>query len=179
MPRAGGPASKYGLRYEDRWTANCALRVLAGQVSAIHLEGPNSEIGFEFSLQTPFHTEYHQVKRQRTGEGRWSLAALAETGVLRSFRERLRSPGALCVFASTHSANDLDELADSAKNTEDWPEFESRLESRLGLKGYFEELCERWEAGGEWSWEALRRVRVATTGERELADLLALAQILR
>lgn len=175
MPRAGGPASKYGQRYEDRWTATYALKVLAGEASAIHLEGPNSDIGFEFSLQTPTHTEYHQVKRQRTGEGRWSLAALAEVRVLDSFHERLRSPDAHCVFASSCSAHDLDELADSARASADWPEFERALEPRLKQKGRFEELCERWGATGEWSWEALRRVRVATVGERELVDFLLLA----
>lgn len=174
MPRPGGAASKYGHRYEDRWTASCAMRILAGEVSSIELEGANSEIGFEFSLQTPMGREYHQVKRQRAGEGRWSLAALAEARVLESFRERLRSPEATCVFASAHAAHPLDELIDEAAKTKSWPSFEQALRSRLALKGHFEDLCQRWDSEGEWSWAALRRVQVATSDERLLADRLTL-----
>jgi len=174
MPRTGGPASKYGNRYEDRWTASCALAVLAGNATSIHLEGPNSDIGFEFSLETETGTEYHQVKRQRAREGRWTLAALAQVGVLRSFRERLNVPDAVCVFASTNSAPALDELANMAKNASDLAQFEALLESSLPTKGDFETLCEIWEADRAWSWEALRRMRLATSGESELADRLAL-----
>lgn len=174
MPRRGGPASKYGHRYEDRWTASCAMRVLAGEATAIHLEGPNSEIGFEFSLQTPGGVEYHQVKRQKAGEGRWSLAALEGAHVLASFRARLQSSDALCVFASAHAAHPLDELIDEAAKTRSWPVFEQELRSRLGLKGDFDDLCRRWGADGEWTWSALQRVQVATTDERLLVDRLTL-----
>lgn len=174
MPRVGGPASKYGSRYEDRWTARCAMRVLGGEAQAIQLEGPNSEIGFEFSLETIGGIEYHQVKRQRSKEGGWTLAALAEAGVLDSFRLKLDDPAATCVFASTRSADALDELADSAINAASWPILEQRLESRLKLKGRFEELCEYWDATEEWTWEALRRVQVATISERLLADQISL-----
>jgi len=174
MPRSGGPSSKYGQRYEDRWTAHCALRVLAGEADSIELEGRNSEIGFEFSLAVPGAPEHHQVKRQRASEGRWTLAALREEGVLGAFEEKLQSPDASCVFASAHAAHVLDELADSARAAESWALFEQRLEERLHWKGQFEELCEIWNADGLWGWEALRRVRVATLSERELAERLAL-----
>jgi hypothetical protein len=179
MPRRGGAASKYGHRYEDRWTADCAMRVLSGEACAIELEGPNAEIGFEFSLATRAGDEFHQVKRQRSGEGRWTLAALAEARVLQNFRERLSSPEAICVFASAHAAHPLDELIDEALKARTWPAFKRALASRLSLKGAFEELCRRWEAEGAWSWEALRRVQVATSDERRLARQLTLqAQVL-
>lgn len=174
MPRPGGAASKYGHRYEDRWTASCAMRVLAGEATAIHLEGPNAEIGFEFSLHTSGGVEYHQVKRQRGGEGRWSLAALETALVLGSFRERLLSPEAVCVFASAHAAHPLDELIDEAAKTTSWSSFEQELSSRLILKGNFEDLSQRWKAEGEWTWSALRRIKVATTDEHLLADRLML-----
>jgi hypothetical protein len=85
--------------------------VLSGQASSIHLEGPNAEAGFEFSLVTPAGTEYHQVKRQKTAEGRWTLAALDEAKVLSAFYEKLQDPNAICVFASGHSAHVLEELS--------------------------------------------------------------------
>jgi hypothetical protein len=174
MPRAGGAASKYGHRYEDRWTASCAMRILSGEATAIHLEGPNADIGFEFSLETPGQTEYHQVKRQRSGEGRWSLAALDQAGVLGNFRERLASPLAVCVFASAHAAHPLDELIDEALKAKTWPALAQALESRLTLKGHFEELSRRWEADNAWTWGALRRVQVATSDEHRLLNHLIL-----
>lgn len=174
MPRSGGAASKYGHRYEDRWTASCAMRVLAGEATAIHLEGPNAEIGFEFSLHTRDSVEYHQVKRQRGGEGRWSLAALEKAHVLESFRERLMFPEAVCVFASAHAAHPLDELIDEAAKTTSWSTFEQELSSRLTLKGNFQDLTQRWNAEAEWTWTALRRMEVATTDERLLTDRLML-----
>jgi hypothetical protein len=175
VPRAGGPASKYGQRFEDRWTAQCALRVLGGQAGAIELEGSNAELGFEFSLESANQTEYHQVKRQRGSEGRWTLAALEGAGVLANFKDRLaEEEDATCVFASTHSAFALEELADSARGSADLDEFEGRLEDRLVWKGHFEDLCAFWNANAEWTYAALRRVRVATISEAELADQIAL-----
>jgi hypothetical protein len=150
------------------------MRVLGSEARAIQLEGPNSEIGFEFSLETESGIEYHQVKRQRSKEGGWTLAALSEVGVLDSFRERLGDPAATCVFASTRSADALEELADSAVSAANWPTFEQRLESRLTLKGRFEELCEHWEASEEWTWAALKRVQVATISERLLTEQISL-----
>lgn len=174
MPRGGGPASKYGNRYEDRWTAHCALRLLAGEAKTIYLEGPNSEEGFEFSLEIPGAPEFHQVKRQRTGEGHWTLQALDDLGVLDSFLRKLREPNVRCVFASAHAADSLDELCDWALKFKDWSDFEQQLDSRLKWKGSFEDLRKRWGVTGEKTWELLLRIRVATIGESELLSTTAL-----
>lgn len=168
MPRRGGPANKYGNRYEDRWTAHCALRLLAGEADTIYLEGPNSEEGFEFSMEIPGAPEFHQVKRQRTGEGHWTLQALDDLGVLDSFLRKLREPKVRCVFASAHAADSLDELCDWAQKFNEWEKFEQQLDTRLKWKGNFEDLRKRWDVSGEKTWEALLRIRVATIGEPEL-----------
>jgi hypothetical protein len=43
MPMRGGTAAKYGIRYEDRWCAYCALRVLAEVALAIYIEPPGPD----------------------------------------------------------------------------------------------------------------------------------------
>jgi len=64
MPLRGGSAAKYGARYEDRWCAVCAMRVLAEDASAIYIEQPGPEYeGFEFSIETDTGIEYHQCDR--------------------------------------------------------------------------------------------------------------------
>ena len=175
MPLDAGTANTYGGRYEARWTAHCAMLVLEERASTIFPEPPGDEAaGFEFTLTTPAYTEYHQVKRQRTGEGRWTVAALAGAGVLKAFYEKLQDPDNVCVFASAHSAYTLEELADRARKAVEWSQFDSSFLDSKTWRTHFDELADAWDARGEWVWEALRRVRVETIGEDKLSDLVAL-----
>jgi hypothetical protein len=174
VPRRGGSAAKYGARYEDRWCACCALRVLADEAAAIYIEQPGSEYeGFEFSIETDEGVEYHQAKRQRTGEGRWILASLAEAGVLRSFFDRLHEAGARCVFVSTNAAPELIELADRARKATSIQQFEGDFLDSAEWQGHFDWLKKAWEAPAEWCWEALRRVEVRTIDEQTLKEKVA------
>lgn len=174
MPRGGGSAAKYGARYEDRWCACCALRVLAEEVSAIYIEQPGPEYeGFEFSLEIKGVTEYHQAKRQRTGEGKWTLAALAEAGVLRAFFERLHEAGSRCVFVSANAAPELIELADRARSAETSEQFVTAFLDSAEWQANFENLKKAWEAPDEWCWQALRRIEVRTIDEQTLAERIA------
>lgn len=60
MAVGGGAWAKVGIRYEDRWSAACAMKVLAEEASAIYLEQPGPEYeGFEFSIETDGAIEYH------------------------------------------------------------------------------------------------------------------------
>ena len=121
VPLPGPAAAKVGLRYEDAWTAHCALRILAGEAQWIFLEEPGTEAeGFEFSLAVGGTTEHHQVKRQRAGDGGWSLKTLSAAGVLAAFRGKLASPEIVCVFASGNSAQTLERLAAAAAKAESW-----------------------------------------------------------
>jgi hypothetical protein len=71
VPLAGGSSDKYGSRYEDRWAAQCAFDVLRETSLAIRSEPPGAEgEGVEFWIDYPDRREYHQVKRQRSDEGR-------------------------------------------------------------------------------------------------------------
>ena len=85
-PRPGGEAAKRGVDYESAWTVRCALEVLRGAAEAITVEpeGPLGD-GVELILERREGVEAHQVKRQH-GLRTWTVAALAEAGVLSAAR---------------------------------------------------------------------------------------------
>lgn len=175
VPLPGPTAAKTGIRYEDAWTAHCALRILGGEARWIYLEEPGTEAeGFEFSLALEDAIQYHQVKRQRAGDGGWSLKALASARVLGAFRSKLASPEAVCVFASGNAAQTLDDLATSAQKSEDWATFGRGVLKYDTRSTHFQQLREIWEADELWTFEALRRVQVETIGERQLGHMLRL-----
>ncbi|MCX6844348.1 MAG: hypothetical protein NTX53_18970, partial [candidate division WOR-3 bacterium] len=94
---------------------------------AICLEPPGDEgEGVEFVLRQEGRQEYWQVKRQQTDKGRWTIDDLSANGVLVSSRAKLRDPSAEYVFASTHAAFEIEELADRARRVSSWSEFESQ-----------------------------------------------------
>jgi hypothetical protein len=126
MPLPGGPADKFGNSYEGRWTVNSMIEIIAGRALSIRIEplGPEGE-GIEFWLQrTANKRENHQVKRQHSEDGRWTLDVLNSKGVLAHFRKKLYAdPTGSCVFVSMHAAYQLDELADRARRSLSWHEF--------------------------------------------------------
>lgn len=176
MPLRGGPADKLGGRFEDRWAAACAFRVLRGEASWIHLESydPDEE-GFEFTLAVGDTSEHHQVKRQRSEHGAWSLYALASAGVLSAFRDKLDDPAAYCVFASANAAQALEDLATEARKTESWEQFE-RYVLRVGHRNTsFRQLREYWgDASERWAFKAVKRLRTENLSERQLQYQLRL-----
>src|SRR4051812_14073380 len=99
MTLPGGTSDKLGNRYEGRWTVRCMLRILDETADSIRLEPPGVEgEGVEFWLRTGNTRDFHQVKRQVAGRGRWSLSLLKREGVLAAFRSKLQSPNAECTF---------------------------------------------------------------------------------
>jgi hypothetical protein len=173
MPQAGGPSGKYGVRYEDRWTAHCAFDVLRESAQAIRIEPPGDQgEGAEFWLRYSDRVEYHQVKRQKAGEGHWPLAALRDAGVLRAFYEKLLDPTARCVFTSVHAADVLDELADRARKAVSWAEFERDFLNSETWRTEFDALHRAWgEPDPVQAFDALKRIRVATISEDQLKAL--------
>ena len=172
MPLPGGASAKSGLRYELLWTVRSFLRILASKAESIHLEPPgDAGKGIEFCLRTADGIEYHQVKRQQTGKGMWSLADLNE--VLSYFRQRLTNPVATCVFVSTHAAHSLKELANRARNAASWEEFQRAYISFNSWSRHFHDLHERWQASSEEAtYQYLKRIRVHTRDEASLIELV-------
>ena len=88
MPFPGGSADKIGNRYEHRWTIQCMTQVMAGQAQSFWMEPIGSEgDGVEFWIRFQDRLEYHQVKRQISGRGHWTIRALREKGVLETARQ--------------------------------------------------------------------------------------------
>jgi hypothetical protein len=92
MPFAGGATDKFGNRYEGRWTTVCMTEVLNETACSIRLEPPGDEgSGVEFWLKRTDRTEYHQVKRQTSSSGHWTLSKLNVEHVLQTFYNKLRA----------------------------------------------------------------------------------------
>ncbi len=148
-------------------------RVLGGEAASISLEpvGDDGQ-GAEFTVTGPAAIKYHQVKRQRTGRGVWSLTALQSEGVLGSFCQKLDVATSETVFVSTHAAHPLDELTDRARSASSWKEFEFGFLASAKWSADFNDLHQRWGmASKEDSYERLKRVHVETISERALLEL--------
>lgn len=174
MPLTGGSSDQFGGRFQDRWTAHCIFDVLRDRAEAIRLEPPPAETeGFEFWIRFGDRVEYHQVKRQITGEGRWSLSALRDAGVLRAFADQLSDPVARCVFTSAHAAPVLEELADRAGRASNADDFDRHFLSETSWRTHCQELIAHFgNPSPTTAWDWLRRIRVVTIGEEPLKSLV-------
>ena len=145
MPLPGGAADKFGICYESLWTVNCMIDVMDELADSIRLEPPGEEgDGIEFWLDKNTNREYHQVKRQNT-EGRWTLKDLESKKILSHFRKKLNDEqNANCFFVSMNSAYQLEELADRARRSESWLEFQREFLKAKQSKLSFCKLCEYW-----------------------------------
>ena len=172
MPLPGGASDKSGNRYELLWTVVNMTRVLGGEAETIYLEPVGEDgVGIEFTVVLPAEIEYHQVKRQRTGRGVWSLRELAQESVLRNFYQKLNAPSSRTVFVSTHAAHPMDELAQRSRDASSWEEFQSSFVSSNEWSGHFDNLHQSWGAvDKEDTFDRLRRVRVRTFDEEGLRD---------
>ena len=172
MPLPGGPSDKAGNRYEYLWTAKCMIRVLNGEADSIHLEPAGDEgAGIEFVVGRSFANEHHQVKRQLTGKGVWSLSELDSRGVLSSFYQKLQDADSSCVFTSSHAAHPLDELVRRAKQSSSWEDFEGNFISSNDWSNNFNQLHDRWGSPDRKdTYDRLKRVNVTTIDEDELRE---------
>ena len=172
MPLPGGPSDKAGNRYEYLWTVRCMMRVLRSEADSIHLEPAGDEgKGIEFTVYSSSRPEHHQVKRQLTGEGVWSLSELDSRGVLSNFYQKLQDPNSSCVFTSSHAAHPLDELEQRAKDSSSWEDFEGKFISSNGWAHNFSQLHDRWDSSSkEDTYNRLKRVNVTTIDEDELRE---------
>jgi hypothetical protein len=175
MPLPGGSTDKFGNRYEGVWTVACMIKVMDEKADSIRLEPPGAEgEGVEFWLSKAGEREFHQVKRQQSASGRWTLADLESKKILSNFWEKLKNPTATCVFVSGHAAFQLDELADRARRSESWQEFyEEFLKAGQAKESswlkFFQDLCDYWTgATQEEAYEALKRTHVETISEQTL-----------
>ena len=174
MPLSGGPAGKFGNRYEGRWTVACMLDVMDEKTDSIRLEPPGPEgQGFEFRTAKQGIQEYHQVKRQHSN-GHWTLHTLKTEGVLSNFTAKLQEdPMVRCVFVSANSAGQLAELSDRARSSASWEEFnEEFLRADQRRKDF--DLVRRSQTGvpEQELYEQLKRVHINTVDESFLLTVI-------
>jgi hypothetical protein len=171
MPLPGGETDKIGNRYEGRWTVYCIIDVMDEKADSIRLEKPGED-AFEFFVSKNGKLECHQVKRQRSGRGRWTLSALEDkqVQVLSDFWKSLSNPEVICVFVSTQDADELGELAQRARGAASWTEFERDFLNKTQSDN-FNTLRQKWGNCSEIAaFEALKRVKVVTFGEDVLVE---------
>ncbi len=172
MPLPGEASAKVGLRYELLWTAYCLTKVMSGDYESIRFAPPGPEgEGIEFLARTRSGTEYHQVKRQQSSKGAWSLSDLGSSKVLSHFYRKSSSASDRCVFVSTEKAADLEELSDRARRSNSWFEFKAHFLNSDRWSQKFMELNSRWEASSEEdAYDRLQRIEVRTWDERSLGE---------
>ena len=171
MTLAGGTSDKLGNRYEGRWTVLCMVDVMDEKADSISLEPPGID-GIEFFLRRKGKLEYHQVKRQKSGRGRWTLSGLEDpqVQVLSDFWRSLSNPDVSCVFVSTQDADELQRLAMDARDAVSLTEFEQKYLNPT-LSGDFAKLLQKWgNCSRTDAYEALKRVKVQTVGENFLVN---------
>jgi len=174
MPYPGGDADKAGNRYEALWTIYCLLQILKGDVRSITLELLGDEWhGVEFKLETNGYTEYHQVKRQNSSDGRWTIADLASKSVLDTVKSILASDySAKFKFISQDSVAYLPELHHRASSANSYDEFNRVALNATEHSGAFKTICKYWAESEELSYSYLRRFEFAFISENELRDFI-------
>lgn len=170
MPLPGGPAAKYGNRYETKWTLSESLRVLSGETDSIRIEDPSFEKA-EFIVTIGSQQELHQAKRSHPS-GKWSLAALASDGLLQAIGGALAGNQHRFVFVSGNPAPELTELTAAARAAESLDEFANRFLRAQTRRGPFNSLLDRWGCNQATAFEFLKRIEIQTIGERSLDDLI-------
>jgi hypothetical protein len=117
--------------------------------------------------------EYHQIKRQHGGEGRWTIASLSDRGVLGTFYTRLADPSSTCVFASAHSVRHLDELADDVRRATSLTEFDLEFLKAAPKRASFDQLRTYWQnCSPQEAFDRLRRVVIHTSDEEFLRTVI-------
>ena len=174
MPLPGGATDKYGNRYEGRWTVSCIFQILNGSADTICLEPVGSDgKGVEFWLRRNAGVEFHQVKRQNSDGGKWTIADLKALRVLENFKEKLSlAPEHRCVFVSTHAVHPLDELINRARNADSVAEFETNYLTGKALREAYASLCSIWDVNSQAAYDFLSRIEVHTISEQLLRNMI-------
>jgi hypothetical protein len=170
MPLPGGPANKFGNRYEQWWTVSQLVRILDGKAKSIRIEDPAVDKA-EFVLTADGYQEFHQAKRNHRDGGKWSLSSLKHEGLLQALFDQLSSnPDARFIFVSGSDAPELRELTERARSAQNLEEFESAFIKDEKNKGHFKRLGGLWHADATKAYEILQRVQVRAIDERGLEE---------
>lgn len=171
MPLPGGPADKAGNRYEGLWTVCQLAEILDGKAESITLEPLGADgTGVEFWVQQGTERVFHQVKRQRSGSGSWTMTALATEGILATIRDKLAAPCNRFVFVSSLAASQLLKLTGRAQTSASWEQFRQYLLTGEADDA-FSQLRHRWRGISEHEiYEYLKRIEIRVLDETSLRE---------
>ena len=167
MTLPGGPASKFGNRYEKWWTLSEFVRMLQGKSKALRIEEPGIEKA-EFVVANATWREFHQAKRSHPN-GKWSLAALG-CSLVKKIGNQLLGNSDRFIFASGSASPELAELCEAARHSESVTEFERFFITAKRRAIAFRKLRLWWACDMLTAFDFLRRIEVRTIGDRELED---------
>lgn len=121
----GGRADKLGNRYERRWTAKQFLRLVNEEIQSVTIEAiGDDEKGVDLWIEDNFEKrEAHQCKSRNKSKKSWSIADLNNRGGLQHICRQLdRSPSYEFWFVSSIPVELLNDICDSARNSNSEPE---------------------------------------------------------
>lgn len=173
MPLPGGPADKFGNRYELAWTVYQFVSMLHGKADSIRIEQPGLTKA-EFVMSLGGNEELHQAKRS-SPEGKWSLSSLAspEIMILQSIYAELAGNNKRFVFVSSSDAPELRELSERARDAQSLNEFESYFLSSGKQSSYFNNLKKHWNCTSTATvYELLKRIIIQINDERSIEELI-------
>ena len=168
MTLPGGPANKFGNRYEKLWTVHQLLHLIDGRVDSIRIESPGIDKA-EFVVHRGDVREFHQTKRVGP-RGSWSIASLGKVGVLSAIKEWLSDEDARFVFVSGSDTADLKDLCDAATQAESDEEFTSEFLKAKNRNSSFEKIRRYWQCDMTTAIGYLRRVEIRTIDDRGLEE---------
>ena len=172
MPLPGGPANKFGNRYEQCWTVRQLLRLIDEPNTSIRIEDPKIDKA-EFVITAGSDREIHQAKRSHPS-GMWRLSVLGsdQYRILQAiFNQLSQTPSTRFIFVSGSDAPELRELTERAKNANNQEEFESEFVDAGSQKKALKQLKDSWNiTNTTLAYEILQRIEVRTIDETGIRD---------
>jgi hypothetical protein len=167
----GGAADKLGNRFELMWTVSELVHMLRGDAENIRIESPGV-IKAEFVVTSAGRKVLHQAKRSHPS-GKWTLAALANDGLLHAIFDQLQGNDARFVFVSGSKAEELHTLVERAQQSANLEEFESHFISGKEQRANFESLKLCWDGtDSATTYDVLRRIEVRVSDEWGLENAI-------
>ena len=171
MPLSGGAADKIGNRYEIKWVVRQIIRLLREEIKDITLEPVGEDGDFvEFLIRKDSgKEEVHQVKRQRSSKGYWSISALNDSKILTGISTHTAKQNRSYVFVSTEGVQGLKELAERAKDPDNFSDFEKHHLTG-DLPKHFTAYVSYINTDRKDAWQSLRKSDFRSQDEKTLTE---------
>ncbi len=168
MPLPGGPANKFGNRYEQWWTVSQLVRIINEEADNIRIEDPTVDKA-EFVITVGGYQELHQVKISHPS-GKWNLSAFSD--LLRTMFDQLSAKDSTqFVFVSGSDAPELRKLTEGAVKANNLEEFESKFVNSDIQKKALQTLKNIWHnTDTAKTYSILQRIEVRTIDERGIEE---------